>query len=474
MINKELLHKIKKHPLIKTSTAYIFTSFLIKGMSFITTPIFTRMMKIEDYGIISNFQTWLQFFSIFIFLQVSSGLLPAKINKELIRFNSYVKNVVIFGMTSAFIQITIFIIFKEKIEKWINIDSTLIPVLGLCAIGTAMSNIISAYYIAVESPKKKIIFSVLSSIIFLGSGLGCVYFSRDKSLGRIVGYAINNSIILLFGLFLFLKNKVVEKKEFMEDVKSGLKYGIPLIPHLIANVVNGSSDRIFLLKICGESQVGIYSIAYAIGALTLTLVESSADAWNPWYFKQTLAKKNQKIKIPFKIYTLTIGMCFVGIMFLAPDIIKIMAPKEYWEGTRCILFVALGVFFLFLYRFPLLYEQFLSTTKYVAPATILTAIINIVLNTLLIPKYNINGAAIATTLSYIVLWLTHEFVARKIIKGYNISKKNYIISVIIVIIGFILSNIVLEFSISRYIILVIFCIIYLIIIFKYIKVAKSK
>lgn len=467
------LLKAKNHPLIGTSIVYILTSFLIKGMTFITTPIFTRMMGTADYGVVSNFQTWMQFFSIFICLQVSAGLLPAKINRAPNRFDSYVKNVVIFGTISALIQIIILILFKNKISEWISLDFKLISFLYLCVVGTAMSNIISSYYIAIDSPKKKVVYSICSSALFILTGLICVYFSKDKSFGRILGFAINNGIILLFGFFIFLRKKTATIEEFIKDIKYALIYGIPLIPHLLANVVNGNADRVFIIKVLGESEAGIYSIAYSIGFLALTLSEAGSDAWYPWYFKQTLAEKAKDIEIPFKIYSLTISMCFVGIMFLAPDIIKIMAPESYWTGTRCILFIALGIFFLFLYRFPLSYEQFMSTTKYVAPATVLTAIINIGFNTILIPKYGINGAAIATTFSYIVLWLMHEFVARKIVKGFNINKANYIVAIIVIILGFFISNMVLEFYISRYIILIIFCIIYFLIIFKYIKGEKN-
>ena len=442
-----LLQKMRTNAFISTSFLYILSSFIVKGISFVTTPIFTRMMGTADFGIVSNFTIWEQVLATFICLQVSSGLLPAKVTHAEDRFDAYVKNITIIALASAIIQSSFIIMLSKPIGQVIKIDAGLLPLLCVCGLGVAMTNICSGYYIASNRPKSKVWFSIITALITVILGLTLVYFSSDKSIGRIWGFTIAYICVIIFGLVTFLKGPLSSKKDFRLDAKYALAFGIPLIPHLLANLVNGSADRVFIINICGESQAGIYSVAYSIGQIALVFATACSDAWNPWYFSET--KKNtisatKEISIYFKLYTLSIGMCFIGVMLLAPEIMKIMAPREYWSGTSCIIFVAVGIFFLFMYRFPLAYEQLNSNTRYVAPATIIAAGVNLALNALLIPHYGINGAAIATALSYICLWIIHEIVARIIICNYNIRLRAYWPSIILVISSFCISELLLS------------------------------
>lgn len=94
--------------------------------------------------------------------------------------------------------------------------------------------------------------------------------------------------------------------------------------------------------------------------------------------------------------------------------------------------------------------------KWVAVSTIISAAINLLLNYLFIPKWGIIGAAFATYISYVFLFLMHELVARKIIGGYNIRFLNYVPGIVAVNILAIVSNFLVEYWLIRYALLAIF------------------
>ena len=65
----KILDKWSKIPnSAKSSIAFVFSSFLIKGVSFITTPIYTRIMDTEQYGILATYNSWLTILEIFALL----------------------------------------------------------------------------------------------------------------------------------------------------------------------------------------------------------------------------------------------------------------------------------------------------------------------------------------------------------------------------------------------------------------------
>jgi O-antigen/teichoic acid export membrane protein len=109
----------------------------------------------------------------------------------------------------------------------------------------------------------------------------------------------------------------------------------------------------------------------------------------------------------------------MGFILMVPEVYRIMAPKEYWPGISLIPLIILACYFNFLYSFPANYEFYNGKAKLISVGTICAAIINIVCNLLLIPVYAGAGAAIATLISYIFLFIFHEIIARFIIKNYD-------------------------------------------------------
>jgi len=88
-------------------------------------------------------------------------------------------------------------------------------------------------------------------------------------------------------------------------------------------------------------------------------------------------------------------------------------------------------------------------------------LLNILLNRIWIPEFGIEGAAFATAVSYMVLWLLHEIAARKIMKGYNIRIAEYRASVFIVFSGFISAELLRDMAVIRYLVILCYCIGYL-------------
>ena len=129
------------------------------------------------------------------------------------------------------------------------------------------------------------------------------------------------------------------------------------------------------------------------------------------------AKDGASIKKKSNNYLLIFTILTVGFMLLAPDVFKILAPEPYWSGLNLIPLVSLAYYFNFLYSFPANYEFYNEKRNVIAMGSTVSAVLNIVLNFLFIPKYAGIGAAIATLISYISMFLIHELNVRLILKA---------------------------------------------------------
>jgi O-antigen/teichoic acid export membrane protein len=116
----------------------------------------------------------------------------------------------------------------------------------------------------------------------------------------------------------------------------------------------------------------------------------------------------------------------MGFILLAPEVYRIMAPQEYWPGISLIPLIALACYFNFLYSFPTSYEFYNAKTKLISLGTICAATTNIICNFIFIPSYGGTGAAVATLISYIFLFIFNEIIARFVIKNYDYKFAMYL------------------------------------------------
>ena len=103
-------------------------------------------------------------------------------------------------------------------------------------------------------------------------------------------------------------------------------------------------------------------------------------------------------------------------MLFAPELIFIMAPKEYYEAIWIIPPVATSILFVFIYQIFGNIEFFYKEKKYMTFASIFSALINVLLNYLLIPKFGYIVAGYTTLISYMFFGYMHYFFAKKVMK----------------------------------------------------------
>lgn len=446
--------------LIGASSIYIFSSFLLKGVNFITTPIFTRIMSQKEYGNVSSAVMLTSFIAIFICCQVASSINTAKVDFEKRKFKAFVHHISIFSILSFLVLGALVLVFSKYITNFVALDQVLIIPILLSALGTNFVSIYSCFLIALKKPKKKAIFSIVFSLsVVLISLTAVIIVDSKKDYARIIGMSFVEFLTFIVILFLIKKEDrtVFNKDEFNFNIKYALAISLPLIFHLFANLINSQADRIFIIRLMDSSSLALYSVAYSLGMVFMAFVDAFFMAWTPWYYEKTKNAENKKVVSACKITFVAIALLFSAIILLSPELLAVVAPSSYSSAQSCVVAIAFGVFFQALYKFPTSYEVYKKNTKYVAMATVVTGGINIGLNFILIPSFGILGAAISTALSYITLFLLHDIVARNIIGEYNIPQSTYIIPIIIIcvasIVGFLYGNFVL----IRIIILAVLC-----------------
>ncbi|HTY35881.1 MAG TPA: oligosaccharide flippase family protein [Bacteroidota bacterium] len=203
--------------------------------------------------------------------------------------------------------------------------------------------------------------------------------------------------------------------------KEMLKFGLPYIPAGLAGIAIQVIDRPIVLALTNEKTLGIYQANYRLGVLMMLFVGMFDYAWRPFFL--THARDADAPKLFSKVFTYLMALLlfvFVGGTFFVEDIVRIrffghyFIHPNYWSGLSIVPIVLSAYVFTGAYVNFVVGVYLEKKTKFLPYATGAGAIVNVVVNLILIPILGITGAAIATLLSYMVMALGIYFPSQRL------------------------------------------------------------
>ncbi|MBR5722556.1 MAG: polysaccharide biosynthesis C-terminal domain-containing protein [Oscillospiraceae bacterium] len=214
----------------------------------------------------------------------------------------------------------------------------------------------------------------------------------------------------------FYSKKFVDR-ELLEVM---LRFSVPLIPTALLWIITGFSDQLFVRHIVSPSSAGIYSGATKIPNLISMVSSVFYMAWNMSAITENDSKGRSKFYTQvFEAYQAMLTLAAGFIIVFSPFLNEMLfSKKQDTAYMECSVYTPMLVVAVLM----MCYNQFLSSIYTVTKHTrnsfntsLIAAGLNLVLNTLLIPKYEIYGAVAATFASYFVCYLIRIVDARRLI-----------------------------------------------------------
>ena len=410
---KELRNKYDLVPVqVKASFWFLICAFMQRGISFITTPVFTRLLSTTEYGQFNIFNSWLGILSVIVSLNLNAGVF----SRGVVRFyddrKSFTSSMQGLSLTLTLVWTVIYLAVHTF---WNNVFS-LTTFQMLCMFVMILNANIFGFWSMGQRVdfKYRSLVTVTLSVSLAKPLLGIILVkaATDKVTARIFGLAVIEALVCVI---LFTMQAVRGKKFFSAFYwKHALKFNIPLVPHYLSSTVLNSADRIMIGKMVNESSAGIYGLAYSISQIMTLFNTALLQTIEPWLYKSI---NNKNIKDISKVaYPAFIGIAAVNLLLiaLAPEAVKIFAPPEYYDAIWVIPPVAMSVYFMFSYSFFAVFEFYYEKTKLIAFATSAGAVLNIILNYIFIKIFGYYAAGYTTLVCYMVYAAFHMRFMRKI------------------------------------------------------------
>ncbi|MCC5895585.1 MAG: oligosaccharide flippase family protein [Alkalibacterium sp.] len=410
----DVINTVKNNNYVKAGSLYLLGSIFNKGMVFLTIPIFTRILTIHEYGLINTYLSWVTIFISILGLSLDKGVM--------IGFSEYEDDIDEFMSTITVLTLINSLLISSLVIavfyfSTINIGFSLV-LLVIALLQASSSAILRNYDIYLKFKYeyiKKSALEILPNMFTLISAIFIiVYFlTSNKHFGKIIPHA---GFTLVFSLLAL--NQIFKKSKGFNKLhaKTALSVSIPFIFHGMSLTLLNQSDRIMITSLVNASETGIYSLIYNFSMAGTVIFLSLNNVWLPWFTKNMKDRAVDKINEKAAIYLLLMTVPTVGLILTAPELLRIIAPVEYWGADVSIPLIILSSYIIFIYSLYINIEHIHKKSKSVAVNTIAATAINIGLNYYIIQLFGYHGAAATTLISYLILFYLHYRGARKLEK----------------------------------------------------------
>lgn len=398
----------------------------------ITFPYVSRTLGVEAYGKVNFSSSIISYISLLAGLGVSSYAIRegARIRddkKDFEKFASEVFSINVVSTVIAYVFLVLLILLWKKLEPYkilivILSINVLLGTLGTDWVNTVYEDYLylTVRYVLCQS------LAVVTILIFVKKPEDVAIYAFFSNLGVILANILN---------LIYIRKKLHVNIKF--TLKMNMKLHMHPIMLLFGNMISSMvylySDTTMLGILVGDVAVGYYTVSSKIYSLIKQLINAVSNVLTPrlsYDFENKTAKNmNNNINSILGVLLIVVIPITIGMIIMGREIILLIAGQEYLDAYPSLAILSLTLIFstcacVFVSVIMLAQRK----DKEILISSGISAIVNILLNFILIPQYSYNAAAFTTLISECLMLTMGICFTRQTIK---ISIRNYLLLAII-------------------------------------------
>ena len=405
--------------LFKQTAIYGLATVLPRMLSFLLVRLYTGILPTAEYGEVSIVLSWMVFFNVILSYGMETAFFRFY-NSETDKQNVVATTTISIFWSSIFFLFGA-LIFRNSLAAWANVDvqyitySIWILVLDALVIvpfSKLRANQRPIMYAAIKIGN--VVVNLLLNLFFLlflpkiaeanpNSFIGNLYVEHFE-----IGYIfVANLLASLLTFVVLSPNYLSLNRKFDRKLwKKMMQYGLPILVAGIAFAINEHFDKIllgyWLPENSAKSEIGAYSACYKLGLFMVLFATAFRLGIEPFFFSHSNNENAPQTYAVITKYFVILGSLILLAVIVFADVLKflLLDNKSYWEAMKVVPLIILANFFLGIYNNLSVWYKLTDKTKMGAYISIVGAVLTLLLNYLLIPKYSYYGSAIATISAY--------------------------------------------------------------------------
>jgi len=408
------VQRITQSPVVSNFCIYSLGAFVLRGTSVILAPITLHILSPHEYGIIALINSFAsiatlvagfglrQVFSIEFYHHTSNSR------------RTLVNDIVIIYCVLATPLLALALVNCTTINHVLFLGSVPNTLIGITLVYCFLFFFVELFYQALRYQQKAFSLVLTQTGTAFGIIVLNVIFLWKLHWGvysMIVSYLIGYTLVTLWGIRAYLRAGCaahIDVRASLRKLTYYVRLGLPFIPSVLFSWILSSSDRWMLARMTSLHDVGLYALADAFGQLyQMLILYPLSSAYLPHLMQQFGRNKHNLFIVEQRNRTVTywgmviVACCITIGYFIGKPLVYWLLPAKYHAALHYVWFILMGYVFLTGTYCLSALIQFHKRTLFLAYALFIPALMNVVLNFLLIPRWHILGCVLATLIAQI-------------------------------------------------------------------------
>jgi O-antigen/teichoic acid export membrane protein len=390
---------------IRNSVLYTFVTFLQRAVGFFLLPLYTTYLTPADYGVVSVVTSYAGFVGMFALLSLNGAAQRFEFSLPEPERPAIWGTLYLFLIVNAFAVAGICFAFRRWLVMPFAPGIPFFPpmALGLATVAVAPAYILYQTYLVSKQEARSY---AANNLAYFTAGLVFtllfVVRLRMGATGMLLAGAVTGGLFFVHALVFFTPRI---RFAFRRAILSkSLRYSLPLLPHALSGWVVLLVNRVFLNYFKGAAAVGLFTIGYQIGNLLNVVTAAINQAYVPWFFEKMgegEAGTRQVVRAA-RILTVLYGLAALVLSYFAPEVLRLMVSKSFQRGWVVVPLLSFSFVFSGMYYF-FVNPLFLRKTSGVFKVSLTAAVVGVILHLLLVPRFGMQGTAVADFVSAFVM-----------------------------------------------------------------------
>lgn len=414
---------------IKNTTIYLGVSVFQSLMSFFLLPVYTGLLTKAEFGLASVINSVAGLLGIFFVFGTQSVIsrLYFEYKDDPNSLKKFLGTIFLSKLIwNTFIAL-ILVLGRDIIFPLIAKDIDFYPYLTIAIAIGFFDTFFVSYQTLQQTRQEGFKFGLTQCIyLLLNNGITVLLLLifKMQAEGIVLG-----TLVALVMMTIFVFYQLRKQIAFCIDrkiLREAFTYSWPILFHALFTWSLSSVNKLVLNNLLSTEIVAVYSVGFVIAGIVSMVAVALNKSYTPWFFQQMKKEKQDYSEVVrFAEFIIIIySIVALGLSLFGFDIISLLVNKEYGDAWQVVPFLSFayvfnGIYFFFINIFNFKKEA----VKFIPLFSLFSAIVNISLNYILIPKFGMIGSASATLISMLILSLTTYFGSKKFLPvGYNYLK----------------------------------------------------
>ncbi len=405
-----MLEKIKR--LGSDTAVYGISTILGRFLTFLLTPLYTHVLLAEDLGVVATVYAYIAFLNVIYGYGMENAYMKYVSTGEHGNREEVFTVPFLAVLSTGVVLSAPLILMYRGVANLAGVPDQFAGTVAMGA-GILILDAVALLPFAVLRMALRartfaaikitgIVINVVCNVVFL-------FVFRWGVTGIFVSGVISSAATVVLLLPTILANLTWSRPRGL--LPALLRFGLPSVPAGLAAMMIQVINRPIMGALSGDAAVGLFQANYRLGIFMMLLVSMFDFAWRPFFLTHARDSDARQLFARVMTYFMLVGATvWLGLTFFLSAVVRwpifnghpLIAPR-YWEGLEIVPVILLAYLFLGIYNNLVAGIYIEKETRRLPLVTIAAAVMNVAANFLLIPRFGLMGAAVATVLSYLLM-----------------------------------------------------------------------